>query len=49
MFNNCLLRICDNSTLNIYSGRLLFLRTWVGLKAHPIPHFGKLISFKYVS
>ena len=49
MFYNCLLRKRDNSTHKIFSGRQLFLRTCVGLKAiaHLISHFGKVTLFEY--
>ena len=49
-FYNRLLRKRDNSTHKLYSGRQLFLRKWMGLKAisHLILHFGKLILFENV-
>ena len=50
MFYKSLLRKRDNSTHKIYSRRLHFLRTWVGLKAisHIMSHVGKLILFEHV-
>ena len=45
-----LVRKRDNLKHKIYSERLQFMWTKVGLKAisHLIPHFGKLNMFEYV-